>query len=259
MIKEKVKNIRVGFTLAEVLITLAIIGVVAAMTIPALIKDYQKAQTETALKKAYTQFNQALMQLTSDTGCNGNLACTGLLSTPNTTFQAFGDEITKYLKLEKNCQMNVGQGCFAKIVNANFDGTSGTNYQYDDLATIYKFIALDGTSFIITNFRADCTTPANYSNGITGNMSQVCGRLWVDVNGPVKGPNYMGKDVFLFWITNGRGALLYPQSGADDSYGGTNYWWKFYNPPACSSNPGRTQGNYCTGRIMEEGWQINYY
>ena len=50
--KLKLKNF--AFTLAEVLITLAIIGVVAAMTIPTLINNYQKKQTVTQLKKAYT-------------------------------------------------------------------------------------------------------------------------------------------------------------------------------------------------------------
>ena len=46
-------KIQVGFTLAEVLITLGIIGVVAAMTIPNLIAKYQKEQTVVKLKKHY--------------------------------------------------------------------------------------------------------------------------------------------------------------------------------------------------------------
>ena len=44
---------RSAFTLAEVLITLGIIGVVAAVTIPALVTTYQKRATESQLKKAY--------------------------------------------------------------------------------------------------------------------------------------------------------------------------------------------------------------
>lgn len=42
---------RLGFTLAEVLITLGIIGVVAALTLPALIQNYQKKATATSVKK----------------------------------------------------------------------------------------------------------------------------------------------------------------------------------------------------------------
>ena len=51
---------KIAFTLAEVLITLGIIGVVAAMTMPALIGNYQKKQTVSALQKAYTTLAQAV-------------------------------------------------------------------------------------------------------------------------------------------------------------------------------------------------------
>lgn len=57
-----------GFTLAEVLVTLGIIGVVAAMTIPALIRSYNKQLVETRLKKFYSVFNQAILQSVHDNG-----------------------------------------------------------------------------------------------------------------------------------------------------------------------------------------------
>lgn len=50
-----------AFTLAEVLITLGIIGVVAAMTLPALIQNHTNKTVATKLKKFYTQINQAIM------------------------------------------------------------------------------------------------------------------------------------------------------------------------------------------------------
>lgn len=57
-----------GFTLAEVLITLGIIGVVAAMTLPALIQNNRNSVVETRLKKFYTTFNQAIMLAEADYG-----------------------------------------------------------------------------------------------------------------------------------------------------------------------------------------------
>ena len=57
-----------GFTLAEVLITLGIIGVVAAMTIPTLMTKYAKQRTETQLVKFYSMMNQTLRMSVADNG-----------------------------------------------------------------------------------------------------------------------------------------------------------------------------------------------
>lgn len=57
-----------AFTLAEVLITLGIIGVVAALTIPTLIQNYKKREVETSLKKIYTTVNQAIKKAELDYG-----------------------------------------------------------------------------------------------------------------------------------------------------------------------------------------------
>ena len=59
---------RAAFTLAEVLITLGIIGVVAAMTMPSVIGHYKKQETISKLKKAYTSINQALRMSEIDNG-----------------------------------------------------------------------------------------------------------------------------------------------------------------------------------------------
>ena len=59
-----------GFTLAEVLITLGIIGVVAAVTIPALVTTYQKRATESQLKKAYSTLVNALRMSENDPDFN---------------------------------------------------------------------------------------------------------------------------------------------------------------------------------------------
>lgn len=57
-----------AFTLAEVLITLGIIGVVAALTIPTLIQNYKKREIETSLQKIYSTVNQAIKKAELDYG-----------------------------------------------------------------------------------------------------------------------------------------------------------------------------------------------
>ena len=84
-------------------------------------------------------------------------------------------------------------------------------------------------------------------------MSQTCGEIYIDINGPSKGPNNIGRDIMGFWITTGKGVLLYPHGGVDDKYGGTNRYWSVYG-----CNAGSVDGWACSGRIIEEGWQMTY-
>lgn len=93
------------------------------------------------------------------------------------------------------------------------------------------------------------------STGATGNLAQVCARIDIDINGPNKGPNRRGRDSFIFWVSNGRGALLYPAGGRDDTD-----WWRNSDAAGdyASCYPGNKDGWTCAGRVMEEGWEMNY-
>lgn len=62
----RICNNKIGFTLAEVLITLGIIGVVAAITIPILMNNIQDQQYKTAYKKAFSVASQAWISAVND-------------------------------------------------------------------------------------------------------------------------------------------------------------------------------------------------
>ena len=62
------KNSKMGFTIAEVLITLVIIGVIAAMTIPTLMNNTNKQEYVSKLKKAYATLSQATNRIIADEG-----------------------------------------------------------------------------------------------------------------------------------------------------------------------------------------------
>lgn len=66
------KNINKGFTLAEVLITLVIIGVIAALTIPAMMANHRKEATASKLKKFFTTMTQAKNLWANEVGMNQN-------------------------------------------------------------------------------------------------------------------------------------------------------------------------------------------
>lgn len=248
-----------GFTLAEVLITLGIIGVIAAMTLPTVIANYQKASYVTGLKKFSSSGNQVLNLIASDYGCPGDLACTGIF---NSDDDALGAIITKYFKVTKNCGTSTTDKCWA-IVNSNYDGTGGT-HDYNKDST-YKFITADGMSVMMHSYGSNC---ADWDFGYThyGPVSHACGYLSVDVNG-FKTPNRLGRDVFAFYIVSGKGGtMLYPNGGPDDGYYG--YWADTEGKDGCDADlphtnghthvSGPTFGEQCTGRIIGQSWQMNY-
>lgn len=83
-----------GFTLAEVLITLSIIGVVAALTIPSIVNNAAETQNLIALKKQYNVISQAIMNLQNDPNFQGYITVTHWTN--------FGNEVKPYLKYVKD-------------------------------------------------------------------------------------------------------------------------------------------------------------
>lgn len=252
--------LRPAFTLAEVLITLGIIGIVAAMTIPSLVNHYQNTQYIIQLKKFYTNFNQTLSKISSDNGCVNDLKCTGLFAA-GTTNNSLGTAVVKYFKVTKNCGISPNQGCWSSSVNTYIDGQgTGTNIvDYNaNVGAAYQFVTADGMSVLLHNygdassgFSADCANA--WSNSGSGYMSKTCGIVLVDVNG-LKKPNYIGRDIFSFWITSAKGVILYPNGAEDDKQGGAgSYWWDGTTKRCVTNN-----GWQCTGRVVEEGWEMNY-
>lgn len=244
---------RSAFTLAEILITMAIIGTIAALTIPTLISYSQKTQYAAALKEAYSKFNQALQGVSTNHGCVNDLKCAGVFGA-GTTSKTIGDEIATYFLIGKNCGMTpVGQGCLPANANNNFNGSSGSTTPLDTDSTLDKFTTAGGVSFAIMNNVTGCAD--NWSSTV-GYMSQTCGYVYIDVNG-LQGPNYLGRDIFMFFITNGKGAQLYPWGGEDDNSTISQKWWNAGGANNCSLATS-TNGAYCTGRVVEKGWKIDY-
>jgi len=240
-----------GFTLAEVLITLGIIGIVANMTIPTLIANTQKAQYVATLKKAYTQFNQVLVKMSNDYGCPGDLKCMGEWSGGNTTSTLLiGEIISSYFKVIKNCKNSTNQDCMASRVNYKYGGKGAVDTTMNQMWA-YKFITVEGVSFFMYSSGNNCGS--NLSNGKFGYLTQTCGNVSIDINGPNKGPNYWGRDIFNFAITNGKGPLLYPRGSVDEGNTGT---WQ--NSSANGCTPGCTIDYYCSARIIENNWEMDY-
>jgi len=173
-------NMKKAFTLAEVLITLAIIGVVAALTIPAVVTKVTKNQYVVALKKAYNTLKSIEREAVQEHGEMKNWDWTA----QDTNTKAMEKYFLPHFDVLKNCG-TTDTGCFAtegyKYLNSNARNATLNNTNF------YKIITSDGIAYAFTRNAVD---PA----------SEIWqGYFSVDVNGS-KGPNQYGRDLFLFSV-----------------------------------------------------------
>ncbi len=160
-----------AFTLAEILITLGIIGVVAAMTIPTLMSNTGKAEFTTAYKKIISAVNQAVTMSVAIDYIDFGDANTGTV-----TDSIYGI-LSKKMQIAKTVVGTNDEVCrMFKDTNNSCDSSVATNYTL--------FFA-DGMAISYPQAAAKCTT-ALYNN--TTNASRANCKAIVDVNGS-KGPN----------------------------------------------------------------------
>lgn len=156
---------KVAFTLAEVLIVLGIIGIIAEMTIPTLMNDVQNKSNITAWKKAYTVFSQAYLQLRNDGGPDWN------------SHTEMKNSFVTYFKTLKSCDAS-GSDCWHNAgVAKSLPLGDGTQYAMPDISPDPGLVTVDGMKAV---FYRDSATQ---------------GWVMIDVNGDKK-PNVEGKDIF---------------------------------------------------------------
>src|SRR5574344_473120 len=182
-----------AFTLAEVLIVLGIIGVVAALTIPTLMQNAQEHALVSGLLKFDTELHQAVAMWKNDIECQDSagkcLAEQKLIDNNITNF----DQIAKYMKIIKKC---TGGDCS----KANWLPDNTLNYYGDNSTASWGKVAKVGYSagaFMLTD-------------GMTFSVDTDSAGLevTVDVNGSKK-PNRMGKDTFKIRIGDLSSTSLY--------------------------------------------------
>lgn len=174
-----------GFTLAEVLITLGIIGVVAALTLPTIIANSRKEELRAALKKSYSVLQQGLQRMSLDTGQ------TVIPSDyPSGTFKPI---FMKYFSVIKDC--GYGKRDEAPCI-PNKDGNQSTKYKNYTAKAIVDLSFIDDGQFVI-------------SDGMLILIENNSGPIYitVDVNGVQGKPNRWGYDLFTFQLMN-DGKLL---------------------------------------------------
>lgn len=179
-----------AFTLAETLIVMGIIGVVAALTIPNLNSSTADKEKIAKVKKLYSNLNDAIGRAEAVYGPASEWKNLDANIVAQTT--RFGDRLTEFMKVSKNCGIAANQGCFSKN-NTKLLNNSSSGSLSDSQNDIYKFTLADGTSVLCS-----LTT------------------VYVDIDGPTKGSQTFGKDVFTF--TYDENSRAYFPNGNDKSF-----------------------------------------
>lgn len=232
------KRKKFGFTLAEVLITLGIIGVVASMTMPSLLTDISNKKLKTQFLKTYGDLNQAAKLFYTNEGAS--------VHDVDITFSHNGwysDEILrKYMSYFNGQTRTVGGNWIAfdsyhKISQRNLDGNKINRLYPCDKSSVVTDIT--GRLFS-TDDNVGASSNLKYSFG-----PKIC----VDING-IAPPNRMGYDRFVFVFTDSNEVVPYTGEG-----------WNVLNPNVEVTNEGdeKTISKYCDKTISTPAHTCAYF
>jgi prepilin-type N-terminal cleavage/methylation domain-containing protein len=210
-----------AFTLAEVLITLAVIGIVAALTMPALIANYQKKVTAIRVKHFYSMFSQAIRLSEAENGEYKNWDFpTSYKSTSDT--QAFMNKyIAPYFKELRLCSTgstNDKCGALISTYGANYILSNGT-----------------GVAVVIAGSTLSCT---------------------IDITGGAP-PNQLGKDAFYFRMNKDTGFVPFGWTNGLTRENIITNGVNVTDADGTSRHYCNKSNRYmCTALIMLDGWEI---
>ncbi|MBR6164071.1 prepilin-type N-terminal cleavage/methylation domain-containing protein [bacterium] len=223
-----------GFTLAEVLITLVIIGVIAAITVPTLIIKHQKEETVTRLKKVYSTLSQTTYKAVAE---YGDIKTWEMMDgVTGEASQYFTKKyMLPYLSIAKDCGLQTTNEC--KFEYNNLNGSTGRNIDN----SYHRFYLSDGTLVAV-----------NARQNLSSSGHKKMANIFVDINGQKK-PNKQGRDIFGF---NYMIDCIFPQLNGKlvPRYFDQNRASLVSNSDSmCHKNQ---QGDGCLALIMLDSWQI---
>lgn len=224
-----------AFTLAEVLITLGIIGIIAAMTLPVLTAKWQKAAAIAQLKKEYSIMQNAISALLAE---NEGVKFDSLRFVHQQWDHSdyfdkdlFAEDLSKHLKyIDSGTNPTYStevRMCLPEDSEKSYKWLNGSKQTFWSIVSHWWKLS-DGSCVAI-----------NTRGGWTWDDSSSIVLLYIDINGSEKNPNQFGKDTFVFRIS--RSGKIVP--------------YELPEPELDCYNKTR-RGLDCAAKIMKDGWQI---
>lgn len=257
------KSIKEGFTLAEMLITLSLIGVLAALTLPSVMKNTGSAKISASLCRAVEEVETSIANIFADARTKNSafdvknsisaLQVKDILDdSNNNSYLADGDILFSTTNAMLGT-LPVSNSYLRSVTNYNGSTLLTSTYSNFGSYPAYKFSKRNS---IIIPETIDSSNIDNYltTNGLSDLPPDVViQRIFVDANGEER-PNSIGKDIFLFGLTD---------SGHMIPAGTQAYNNNIFNETiplytiSCNGNS-VSDGRSCAGRVASDKWKINY-
>lgn len=256
-----------GFTLAEVLITLGIIGVVAALTAPALVGSYQKSKVPPALKKFINTMEVANQHIITE---NETSRLSSIFKTSDKNVNAqkeYLENLTEFVQgtisTDKMADLDI-QPSEYRVASSDGEnsGSSQGNPPLDKLSghTIFNMPSGEDFSILITDLKTLNADKEDANGSFKGRYATVL----FDTNGFSNKPNRLGKDIYYFHLDDG--GVLVPNGGEQQirAYGSGDAtssdepaWKEKQGTDSCNEEEVGS-GASCAGSIMDNNWKIIY-
>lgn len=245
-----------GFTLAEVLITLGIIGVVAALTTPALNSSFQKNKVGPTLRKVVSTMEVANEHVLAEQESN-------TLTSSVNSVKEYLEVLSKYVigtpRYKSSDKSNIMTVAELTLKPKNYSGKDD-NTVYD-MDTLYIYDLEGGESLGISlATRAEVTSATR--DAAVGTYKGNVGALYIDINGFDTKPNRLGKDIFHFNIDDSGSIVAdggkkkcnaYTNSGCFQ----TTPTWEKSSWNQCDEEKVGC-GHSCAGSIADNNWKVIY-
>ena len=243
--------------MAEVLITLGIIGVVAALTLPNLIQKYQKQQAVTQLKSTYMTLAQAFEHAQADYGDVSTWGIDEIYGATSGEKDLIKSFVEKYFLPYVKPAKNYG---YTKLKNIGYSGIYRLNREKDNNTLgVYRYI-IALTNGAIVQFSIDGYCYGDM--GIDQNGKRYCTDwrytnvyIIADING-LKLPNTYGKDFFVMSVNTGTNKFEF--YNYSDKANNRNWLLKACSAEYSNSLTNTNEDRHCGRLIQLDGWKINY-
>lgn len=261
-----------GFTLAEILVTLGIIGIVSAITVPSLMSNFQKKTYETGAKKAYNTVSNAISTYMA------NEAIDDLTEAPfiGTTVNTYGSRENTTRYDTKTTQLQTFVNKYFKVVSLcdGYEKCFSDSFYSLDHSTSAKWSSFVSGSIAVLapgqlpGTMSRCTVGAQLADGMsmcfnavsaTKDTIQAFGSIKesttetkntentmfvdVDING-VAGPNVSGRDIFTMSV-NSNGVVAFANFTENDR-------------ATAISNAKKNATPLNIAVLRSNGWQMDY-